>query len=325
MSELGRLVWSRHLNRVVRQDDAEFVGISTQTLIERAVRVGEYMHASALAEYFWTEMHIIGRALYTWIDDIVRYEPNPHKDSVRWPLSEGLMRGVESFNPGAGDLAKARAAFEDRDAASGLAAVERLRVRWCAVHDFLVVWIQELLTSLAEEYGEDAVLESVKRAFENIWRPRYAVWNTMDPLERLQLSVEGMRGHLSGMGRRGDVGIVEEDDRYVMVLDPCGSCGVMRRGDPESGRAPWPVAGNQLARPWTWGRTGLGWYAIHSPIAMEYLWYEVGEPPLRPLEGCDGHGPCRWFIYKHRELTPSVHAERMGFVGAKGAGDAVDS
>lgn len=71
----------------------------------------------------------------------------------------------------------------------------------------------------------------------------------MAPLERLQLSVEGMRGHQSGRRRRGDVGVLEEHDRYVMVLDPCGSCGILRQGDPEGGRRPSDPAGNRVAHP----------------------------------------------------------------------------
>lgn len=315
MHQLGRLEWSNHLNRVIRQDDMKLLGVSTQTLIERASAAGEFQQASELASYYWVEMNIIGQALYTWIDDIVRYGQLLDGTGELWPLQHGLMKGVREFNPSSGDLASAKAAFAMADTEAGLGSIELLRVRWCAVHDFLVVWIQELLTSLAAEFGEDAVLHSVRHAYESIWLPRYAVWDSMTPLERLQLSVEGMRGHLSGSGRRGDVEVLEEEDRYVMVLDPCGSCGVLRRGDPDSSRDPWPVAGNQRPHPWSWSRTGVGWYAMHSPIAMEYLWYERGQPPLRPLEGCDSAGPCRWFIYKDPGATRTVHRNRMGFPG----------
>lgn len=313
MHEYGRLEWSDKLNRVIRQDDLPLIGISTHTLIERAVSASEFQAASELADYYWAEMDIIGQALYTWIDDIVMFHQRRAGLGELWPLRSGLMSGVRSFNPSSGDLATAKSAFSAGDVATGLASVELLRVRWCSVHDFLVVWIQELLTSLAADFGEEAVLESVRHAYESIWRPRYATWDSMTPLERLQLSVEGMRGHLSGTGRRGDVGVFEEPDRYVMVLDPCGSCGVLRRGDPDSGRVPWPVAGNQRPHAWAWMRSGVGWYAMHSPIAMEYLWYERGEQPLRPLEGCDGAGPCHWYIYKDRLTTRSVHRESMGF------------
>jgi len=210
MIECGHLAWAPHLNRIIRQDDLDLVGVSTQTLIERAARAGEHEQAAALADYFWTEMNVIGRALYTWIDDIVRYEPAQTGGSTNWPLRDGVMRGVEAFNPGEGDLGAALQAFRSGDPEAGIAAVERMRVRWCAVHDFLVVWIQELLTSLAKKFSEEAVLDSVRRAFENIWRQRYEVWNEMTPLVRLQLSVEGMRGLMRGTGRRVAEGVDEE-------------------------------------------------------------------------------------------------------------------
>lgn len=311
MDEFGNLAWSAKLNRLIRQDDPRLLGVSTHTLIERAARAGHLDHATRLVDYYWAEMKIIGQALYTWIDETMRFGAEPRPTPRPWPLEEGVTRGVREFHPGQGDQAVATSAFERGEAEAGIEAVERMRLRWCSLHDFLVVWLQELLTSLARRSGEDAVLASVRNAYESIWRPRYAVWDSLLPLERLQLSVEGMRGHLSGPGRRGDVGILEEDDRFVMVMDPCGSCGVLRRGDPESGRPPWPVAGNAEPHPWTWMRTGVGWYASHSPIAMEFLWYERDRPPMRPLESCDSMGPCRWYIYKDPARTPPHHRERM--------------
>jgi hypothetical protein len=137
----------------------------------------------------------------------------------------------------------------------------------------------------------------------------------MSPELRLQLSVEGMRGgHLSGPRHRGDVGVSDEGDRYVMSLDPCGSCGVLRRGDPDSGRPPHPSATNQEPHPWTQGRTGMSWYSVHSMIALEYIQMSEGKPPLRPLEDCDlPDRPCRWFIYKDVSKPRAVHYERQGF------------
>ena len=197
-----------------------------------------------------------------------------------------------------------------------------MRVRWAAQHDGLVVWIQELLTDIARDFGEEAVLESVTLAYEHLWKPRYARWADMTPEERLQLSVEGMRGgHLSGPRHRGDVGVSDEGDRYVMSLDPCGSCGILRRGDPDSGRPSHQPAGNEVAHPWTWGRTGMSWYSIHSPIALEYLQMVEGRPPLRPLEDCDlPDRPCRWFIYKDPDAVRPIDYQRMGFRAPVGGG-----
>lgn len=302
------------LGRRIRQDGLETLGTSTQTLAEDALRGGRWAVAADLADYMASEVRLMNDVLFVWLADIL-----DARLARAAPLDPGLgttlLRGFRGFDPGDGDHARARAAIEARDAAAAIAALELMRVRWAAQHDGLVVWVQSLLTDIAERFGEEAVRETVTLAYEHIWRPRYALWDRMTPLERLQLSVEGMRGgHLSGPRRRGDVGVADEGDRYVMSLDPCGSCGVLRRGDPDSGRPGQHPAGNREAHRWTWGRVGMSWYSVHSPIALEFIQMSAGGPPLRPMEDCDlPDRPCRWFIYKDPAAARAVHYQRMGF------------
>jgi hypothetical protein len=304
---------SPRLGRVIRADGPATVGISTQTLFEAAVSEGQFDLAADLLRYFWDEMGRIGRILFVWLEDIVHFRLARTGGSDLHAVPAWLLHGVREYDPAVGDRDRALAALAHRDTTLAVDLAEQGRRRYAALHDSLVVWIQELLTGIAESLGEEAVRESIELAYEHIWKPRYATWAEMTPLERLQLSVEGMRGHLSGWRRRGDVGVVDEPDRYVMVLDPCGSCGILRRGDPETGRPPYQPAGNREPHPWTWGRIGVGWYAVHSPIVMEFIHYRDGRPPLRPLEDCDTERPCRWFIYKDLAATRPEHAHRMGF------------
>lgn len=305
---------SRVLGRPIRQDDIGTLGISTQTLAEEALGVGGWELAAELTEYLVTEIRIMNDILFTWLADILDFRLS-RSSAVEPGMGTTLLAGFRAFEPGRGDLDRARIAMDEHRAIDAAAAIELMRVRWAAQHDGLVVWIQELLTEIARTFGEDAVRESVTLAYEHLWKPRYERWAAMTPEERLQLSVEGMRGgHLSGPRHRGDVGVSDEGDRYVMSLDPCGSCGILRRGDPDSGRPPHEPAGNQEPHPWTWGRTGMSWYSIHSPIALEYLHMIDGRPPLRPMEDCDlPDRPCRWFIYKDPNAARSIHYERMGF------------
>ena len=307
--------WSQILGRRIRQDDLSTLGTSTQTLAENALARGEWELAAELLEYFAVELRIMNDILFTWLSDILDYRVN-RAAPIEPGLGVMLLTGFRAFNPGKGDLDRAMGRILAHDAAAATADMELMRVRWAAQHDGLVVWIQELLTEIAATFGEDAILESVTQAYEHIWKPRYVLWGRMTPEERLQLSVEGMRGgHLSGPRHRGDVGVADEGDRYVMSLDPCGSCGVLRRGDPDSGRPAHQPASNQTPHPWTWGRTGMSWYSVHSPIALEYLQMKEGQPPLRPMEDCDlPDRPCRWFIYKDPTKPRRVHYERQGFV-----------
>jgi hypothetical protein len=306
--------YSENLGRTIRQDGLETLGISTQTLAEGALRDGHWDLAAELVDYFATEIRIMNDVLFVWLADIFDYRL-AKASAVERGLGTTLLRGYRAYQPGSGDLARALAAIAARDAESAEDAIELMRVRWAAQHDGLVVWIQEVLSEIAGSYGEDAVREVVTLAYEHIWKPRYELWPELSPEERLQLSVEGMRGgHLSGPRHRGDVGVSDEGDRYVMSLDPCGSCGVLRRGDPDSGRAPHQPASNSSPHPWTQGRTGMSWYSVHSMIALEYIQMADGLPPLRPLEDCDlPDRPCRWFIYKDVTKPRAVHYERQGF------------
>lgn len=308
------IAYSEVLERSLRQDSLETLGVSTQTWAEVAIEEGRWELALELAEYFAHEISIMNQVLFTWLTDILDYRLG-RAGASEPDMGDKLLRGYRRFEPGAGDLASARAALESHDAAAALAAIELMRVRWAAQHDGLVVWIQEVQAEIAERFGEDAIRESVTLAYEHIWKPRYALWDQMSPELRLQLSVEGMRGgHLSGPRHRGDVGVSDEGDRYVMSLDPCGSCGVLRRGDPDSGRPPYPSATNGESHPWTQMRTGMSWYSIHSMIALEYIQMSEGGPPLRPLEDCDlPDRPCRWFIYKDATKPRRIHYERQGF------------
>ncbi|MET0773716.1 MAG: hypothetical protein ABWZ82_11570 [Candidatus Limnocylindrales bacterium] len=303
------------LGRPIRQDGLGTIGISTQTLLEDAVAAGHWALAAELATYYVAEIRIMNDVLFTWIADILDYRLSREATSPAAGIGATIVAGFRAFEPGRGDLDLALLALTERRPEDAVAAVELMRVRWAAQHDGLVTWIQSLLTDIADTFGEEAVLESVTLAYEHLWKPRYARWSEMTPEERLQLSVEGMRGgHLSGPRHRGDVGVTDEGDRYVMSLDPCGSCGILRRGDPDSGRPSQRPAGNEVPHAWTWGRTGMSWYSIHSPIALEYLQMIEGRSPLRPLEDCDLPDlPCRWFIYKDPDGARSIDYERMGF------------
>ena len=305
---------SEVLGRPLRQDGLETLGVSTQTWAEVAIEEGHWGLALELTEYFAREIAIMNDVLFVWLTDILDYRL-ARAGATEEGMGHKLLSGFRLFKPGAGDLERAKAALAAHDGPAGIAAIELMRVRWAAQHDGLVVWIQEVQTEIAEAFSEDSIRESVSLAYEHIWKPRYALWGTMTPELRLQLSVEGMRGgHLSGPRHRGDVGVLDEGDRYVMLLDPCGSCGVLRRGDPDSGRPPHPSATNQEPHPWTQGRTGMSWYSIHSMIALEYIQMSEGGPALRPVEDCDlPDRPCRWFIYKDVAKPRRIHYQRQGF------------
>ena len=323
-----KLEYNQTLKRTVRVDDLETLGVSTQTLAEKAIQAGRVEEAVALVDYFHQEMRIMHDILITWLTDIARFIV-AHQAGAEHSheISQKLLATWRNYTFGVDLRERCKEAMRASRGEDGLAdpvRVERaidlldhMRLEFKYPHDVLVAWIQDLLAYSAETWGEEAVLNSILETHQSIWGDRYERWSQMSPHEKIALTVEGMRGgHFSGERRRGDMTLVDQGDRYKMVMELCGSGGVLRRGDPETGRPPHPVGAhgtNQEPHLWTWQKTGVHWYCSHCCIAMEWLPGRRRGRPLRPLDhALDPHAPCTWYIYKDEADTRAYHYPRSG-------------
>jgi hypothetical protein len=236
-----KIAHSDTIGRVLRLDSIETLGVSSQTLAEEAIAAGEMVLALNLVRYYHTEMRIMHNIMRTWIQDTIRYivVKSGSDDHPATAAATGIMRTFDTYPFGEAERTNAVAAIERGERDQALFWLERMRLAFLNVHDVLVAWMQNLLTFIAQQYHEPAVLETILHTHQDIWGDRYAAWDRMTPWEKVALTVEGMRGgHFSGMQRRGDVIIEDQGDRFMVAFDPCGSGGVMRRGDPETGRGP---------------------------------------------------------------------------------------
>jgi hypothetical protein len=308
-----KLAYSEAIGKVIRQDDLSTLGISSQTLAEQAIAEGRFEEARELANYYLQELRMMGGVMYTWMEctmgDLL--EAGGHNTSRETAAAFALTPRI--FDAGAPALSKILSALDRGDGEEAVRQLEHMRYEFRVVHDLCVRWNQDLLTRIAETQGEDAVLASIVRTCESVWFKRFGAWYDWPVMDRVYFTAEGQRSHIVGTRRRGDITIKEEDDRFVFSFDPCGSCGIMRRGDPETGRKIPKLSGNTIPTAWSWFRNDVSWYGIHSPIAMEWFWMKQGKPPIRPHEGCDRDHACRWFVYKDIEKTPAAFYERMGF------------
>src|SRR6266540_2841639 len=140
----------------------------------------------------------------------------------------------------------------------------------------------------------------------------------MTSQESLELTIEGMRGHFTGPARAGRVGVAEEDDRWILSFDPCGSGGRMRRSDPDRAQtprteAPFSFAVTEEAHDWSWGRKGVCLYCAHCAVVNEIMPIERLGAPMRMTENPENpDDQCRWTIYKSPELVPDWVYERVG-------------
>ncbi|RME85261.1 MAG: hypothetical protein D6775_03240 [Caldilineae bacterium] len=313
-----RLEFNPILGRPLRVDDLDTLGIATQTLAETAIRDGRHEEALALVDYYFREMRIMHDIMVTWLADIGRYllaRETGYADAA--PLATTLVQTWRTFPVGEAPRERCKEAIAEGDKAAAILWLEKMRLEFKNPHDILVAWVQDLLATIATRWGEEAVLECILETHDRIWGARYERWDQMTPHEKLALTVEGMRGgHFSGPQRRGDVLLIDQGDRYKMIMDPCGSGGVLRRGDPETGRPPHPAGEEGVNRQphlWTWQKTGLHWYCVHCPIVKEWLSGRRRGRLLRPLDhALDPDAPCTWYVYKDENRTRAYHYPRTG-------------
>lgn len=123
--------------------------------------------------------------------------------------------------------------------------------------------------------------------------------------EAVQIDADIQHGHHCGPTGLGDLTIVEEPDRYVVTLDPCGSGGrVIRDG----------IGGvTKKAYPWSWGKAGVPYHCCHCAVLWEITPIEERGYPLKIHENVGKvNEPCIHLYYKSPELIPEHYFTRVG-------------
>jgi hypothetical protein len=188
-----------------------------------------------------------------------------------------------------------------------------------ALHDLYCDWIWDIFTKTAETQGEEAVYR-LCRSTQETWMLK-RTWKALVKMsveERVYINAEIMRSHRCGPNQDGAIEIIEEEDRISIKMDPCGSGGRLRRGDPVSGTPsrlgpPYHFGATKKAYPWSWGRQNVPYYCVHCAI-NEILPTEWGGYPLWVTGySDDAAAPCYWHFYRRPELIPDEYFHRIGF------------
>ncbi len=187
-----------------------------------------------------------------------------------------------------------------------------------ALHDLFCDWIYDIYSKVGAAQGDEAVYQ-LTRATQETWMMRrtWKAFKMMPVEDQVYLTAEIMRSHRGGPKQDGALEIIEEKDRLSIKMDPCGSGGRMRRGDPIDGTPsrlgpPYNFGMTQKAYPWSWNKKGVPYYCLHC-AANEILPIEWGGHPLWVTGYSDNHDdPCYWHFYKKPELIPEVYFTRLG-------------
>ena len=175
-----------------------------------------------------------------------------------------------------------------------------------------------MLTRIGRKFGEGEVY-AMLRATQETWMMKrtWKGFRKMSVERQVTLTTEMMRAHRCGPRQEGDVEVLEDAERYTIVMDPCGSGGRMRRGDPMDGTPsrlgpPYNFGSTREAHWWSWGRKDVPYYCVHCAL-NEILPIEWGGAPLWVTDFDPDHAkPCRWHFYKRPELIPAEYWTRLG-------------
>jgi hypothetical protein len=185
---------------------------------------------------------------------------------------------------------RTRAAGGDR--AGAMAAFDQFEDACRTVQDGYRDWLSALLSEVYRRWGPDE-LESVHRyCAERTLLPWMAVDVRNAPEKRLVRWVRMLKGHFSGVRVR------EDDEKFVLVQDPCGTCARQVR----DGRYGPPVglAVVEEEHAVTWGRGTTPVYRTHVPVWHIMMARErLGAPwPVNRCPAGMGTGPCETLLYK---------------------------
>ena len=203
---------------------------------------------------------------------------------------------------------------------------------WRQAHDRDVDHTYALMSLIKEELGEPAVREMFDRVLLPLFVWRYEKFDIDkhpwdEGLETLMLvACEAMRGHLVGPERTGDFELIEEEDRYILRFDPCGSGGRTIRGDwiedtPARMEPPYDWTVTEEKHSWNHYTPGVCLYCTHCIILMEEMPIDrfgypvrVIDPPVYPDTDKDPavRQKCQWQMFKDPTQVPAEYYERVG-------------
>ncbi|MGB3437655.1 MAG: hypothetical protein WBA97_02785 [Actinophytocola sp.] len=225
----------------------------------------------------------------------------PHLTGAAAQVARDVLGGPDS--PTANAFAELAAAGDEQS----------ILARWTEIHSACYTaetlrrdTVTALLTLVNSTYGTEGLHDCLRYATDVIWAPRMAGDLARPPEVRLASWAEKM-----SVGHNGGVSVVEEEDRWVFTLDPCGSCG--RQILDGRYAAPWHLGVVGDRHPISFLRDDITVYQAHVAVAHTIVPIErVGAP--WPAMRCAGLAatPCELVIYRDPHTAGPEYYTQVG-------------
>ncbi len=322
------------LGRDARSGDWSELARGTYSVVLEEIEQGRPESAARLLDVTLLEAGELHEIYGHWTDDVLAW--------LRARDAEGLDADVAKLRGLLGDwafdgfeegwqsyctLTKAGAAAILAGASDAAERVEAARASWQGTHDDAVDVLYGVLDIAVRREGEkclrdiwDLLLRDWYDAHARRLDVRLQDW--AESARQLRMAIlDGFHAHLSGPDRLGDIGFIEEEDRWGYRFAPCGSGGrTMSDATSDGGARPGPPYGFAVTtekHDWAWNTVGVCLYCVHCCLLNELtpidrLGYptRVIDPPVWPDDRADP--TCTWWVYKDPSLIPDAVYRRVG-------------
>jgi len=166
-------------------------------------------------------------------------------------------------------------------------------------HDLMVDFVWILLTYIGNTYGDEEMFKALQ--FRHSVQDQVAEKMLgMSPEDAVRFKTMIHRAHHSTMT------LTEENDRYVLKLDPCNTGGRMLRQGLKLGRT-------RKGHPESWKKSDVSYYCAHCGF---HSIVSVGKGAPHPtwVYKCpeNPRDPCYQYCYKRTEDMPEKFFEELG-------------
>ncbi|MCW2559232.1 MAG: hypothetical protein JWP55_3196 [Mycobacterium sp.] len=242
-------------------------------------------------------------------------------------IGDRAMAGIEAEWP-VFTTAVERAARACRSAhPSAVADIEDARRQWQDIHDRAVDRVSGIIDIAVRVAGEDCLGELwdfLMSDWYDVHTRSYSLhaqpWS-QSAHQLVVAIVDGFHAHLTGVGRQGDIEVIEEPTRTGFRFAPCGSGGRsldarITDGQPRAA-APFGFAVTTTPHDWAWNTVGICSYCVHccqlnEVMPIDRLGYptRVIDPPT--WDAAQPATSCTWWVYHDPADVPDHVYRRVG-------------
>lgn len=267
-------------------DERKALGQRAREQIEAALEANDRKEAERLCSLLAKEYVLIHKGLRKVLEHAMEYIEQAFREEQA-EIAERISDAVERRDP-----AVARSFLEERDRQHQV------------IHDQFIAMKAGFYSYVGRAFGERRLEEILRHTGER-QRQGFEKWEAMPVEEFACATAHLLKSHM------GQVTVTEDEEKFTITQDPCGSGGrLMREGAYEGEDALYQI---RAAQPMTFEKPDFPSYCAHCAVWNNIQCIEwFGHP-----QWCIDHPeapdrPCRIHIFKNKENIPEHYYRQVG-------------